>query len=143
MKSIFRIGLFALMLMAPTIYAQEAAPTVIVTETTASAADLEFDAKCFELQKQENSLEAQIKDLQIKKAQLAQTKTSNVRIQYEKEDSDYLKAIAEIEHQNALCKAECERDASLKKAELSSKHKTKWEAVFPTEVTRRCSDTIR
>lgn len=146
MHKIIFIPLFALIAMAiPTVgQAQGTVPTVGQAQDTAPTVfDTKCDALCAKqkaLEQKRAELEASIRALDYEKAELQDAQTEQVRIAYERDDAAYLTEAANIDYQAALCRAECDRTANTAKAILTAKYKSKWEAVFPTQVVKRCTD---
>jgi hypothetical protein len=150
MNKFFFIALFALMAMAGNAQtvgqagqAQGTAPTAATTTATTAAFESKCDALCKrqkEIEAKRHELEQSLRDLEYEKAQVEDAQTEQVRLTYERDDAAYLTEISTIDYQAALCRAECDRTANTAKAILTSKYKSKWEAVFPTQVVKRCTD---
>ncbi len=147
MHRIIFIALFALIAMAIPTVGQAQGTGTTVGQAQGTAPTTVFDTKCDALcakqkvlEQKRAELEASIRALDYEKAELQDAQTEQVRIAYERDDAAYLTEAANIDYQAALCRAECDRTANTAKAILTAKYKSKWEAVFPTQVVKRCTD---
>jgi hypothetical protein len=113
------------------------------TPTPAAVFETKCDALCQkqkELETRKMELEKSMREVEREVAQLELTTLEQTRIVFQMEDENVEKAKNEIDYQAELCRAQCTKTANDAKALIISKYKAKWEATFPQQVIKRCSD---
>lgn len=124
-------------------------PTKLSIVSTPTASNAEFLERCAKFGEKQRELEAKraetekaLRDLQYEAAALQDEKTDQVRLTFETETADLLRATADVDYENAICRAQCDKAANKQKADLAAKYQSKWQATFPTSTTKTCANLL-